>query len=240
MRKLFVIVSVLAFAGTAVAEEALQPENSMTWKSDVELGFVQTGGNTQTQNLNAKGKVVGDGDEFRTTLEATALNSKDGKATTSEKYSASLQEDWKMSKYDYLFGRIGFDTDRFGGFKRRIRETVGYGRDLIKNDKFHWKAEIGGGLRQSTLTTNEKTNETIARASTGIKWKINDAATFTQDLSTEGGKQGFVSNSVTAIQQKLNGRLSSKISFSAQHTSQVPVGTKKLNTETAITLVWSY
>ena len=240
MRRLLLIVSMLSFSGFAYAEEVVQVEESKSWKSDLELGYVQTGGNTKTQTLNAKGKVVWDGDAFRTTVEATALSSKDGKVMTSERYTASIQEDWKMSEVDYLFGRVGFSTDRFDGYKHRLRETVGYGRDLIKDDVLHWKAEIGAGLRQTTLTTNEKQNDTIGRASTAVAWKINDAATFTQDLSSEGGKEGFVSNSVTAVQQKLNGRLSTKISFSAQHTSKVPVDTKKLNTETAVSLVWSY
>jgi len=240
MRRLLLIVSMLSFSGFAYAEEVVQVEEPKSWKSDLELGFVQTGGNTQTQTLNAKAKVVWDAEEFRSTVEAAAMSSKDGKATTAEKYSASIQEDWKMSETDYLFGRVGFDTDRFGGFKRRLRETVGYGRELIKNDELHWKAEIGAGARQSTSTANQKTNEIIGRVSTAVKWKINDAATFTQELSSEGGKNGFVSNSVTAVQQKLNSRLSTKIAFSTQHTSKVPVATKKLNTETAISLVWSY
>ena len=240
MRRLLIIISILAFSGFAHAEENVQAETERAWKSDLELGFVQTGGNTQTQTLNANGKLVWDHDTFRSTVEGSALSSRDGKAMTAERYTASIQEDWKMSKIDYLFGRIGFATDRFDGFKRRLRETVGYGRDLIKRSDLHWKAEIGAGMRQTTFTTNEKRNDAIGRASTAVMWKINDAATFTQDLSTEGGKQGFVSNSVTAVQQKLNGRLSTKISFSAQHTSKVPVATKKLNTETAISLVWSY
>jgi putative salt-induced outer membrane protein len=240
MRRLLLIVSMLSFCGFAYAEEVVQAEEPKSWKSDMELGFVQTGGNTKTQTLNAKGKVVWDGDAFRTTVEATALSSKDGKLMTSERYTAAIQEDWKISEIDYLFGRIGFSTDRFDGYKRRVRETIGYGRDLIKNDDLHWKAEIGAGLRQTTLVTNVKENDAIGRGATVVVWKINEAATFTQDLSTEGGKKGFVSNSVTSLQQKLNGRLATKLSFSAQHTSKVPVGTKKVNTETAITLVWSY
>lgn len=240
MRRLLMIISMLSFTGLAYAEEMVQAKEAKSWKSDLELGYVQTGGNTQTQTLNAKGKVVWDGNAFRTTVESTALSSKDGNVATSERYTAAIQEDWKISEVDYLFGRVGFSSDRFDGYKRRIRETVGYGRDLIKNNELHWKAEIGAGLRQTTLLTNVKENDTIGRASTGVLWKINDAATFTQDLSSEGGKNGFVSNSVTALQQKLNGRLSTKLTFSAQHTSKVPVGTKKVNTETAITLVWSY
>jgi len=240
MRKLLLLSLMLAFTGVAQAEDIAPEQATTIWKSDVELGFVQTGGNTQTKNLNTKGKVVAEADVFRTTLEATALSSSDNQGTTSEKYTTSLQEDWKMSEVDYLFGRLGFVSDRFGGYRQRLSETVGYGRDLIKNDDVHWKAEVGGGLRQTRLISTTRQNDTIARASTGITWKINEAATLIQDLSSEGGKDGFVTNSVTALQNKLNGHLSSKISYSVQNNSKVPVGTKKTDTELAVALVWSY
>jgi len=236
MRRLLTMVSMLTFAGTAVAAEEVKG----FWKTDLELGFVQTGGNTQTRTLNAKGKFVGDGESLRSTFEGSALSTTDQKVTTAEKYSASIQEDWKFSERGYLFGRVGFDTDRFGGFKRRLSETVGYGRDVIKRDDLSWKMELGFGARQTILIPVARKSEIIGRSATAIKWMISDSATFTQDLNTEGGREGFVSKSVTALQNKLNERLSSKIAFSAQHTSTVPAGTKKVNTETAITLVWSY
>jgi len=236
MCRLLIIISTLAFAGTAVAAE----EQKNFWKSDLELGFVQTGGNTQTMTLNSKAKLVGDGESLRTTVEGSALSTTDQKVTTAEKYSASIQEDWKFSERDYLFARLGFDTDRFGGFKRRLSETVGYGRDVVKRDDLTWKIEIGAGARQTTLIPAEKKNEFIGRSATTINWKISDSAILSQDLNTEGGREGFVSKSVTALQNKLNGHLSSKIAFTTQHTSTVPAGTKKVNTETAVTLVWSY
>ncbi|MES0372183.1 MAG: DUF481 domain-containing protein [Mariprofundaceae bacterium] len=245
MYRLFFTMSVLtltfmAFAAVGSVSVAMAEEEAGFWKSDLELGFVQTGGNTQVRTLNTKAKLVGDGETLRTTLEGSALSTTDRNATTAEKYSASIQEDWKFSEYDYLFGRVGFETDRFGGFTRRISETVGYGRELVKSDELHWKAEIGAGARQTELIPAENRNEVIGRSSTTIKWKISDGATLTQDLNTEGGREGFVSHSVTALRHKLNSSLSSKISFSVQHTSKVPVGTKNTNTETAITLVWSH
>jgi len=230
------IISILVFAGTAAAAE----ESKGFWKSDLELGFVQTGGNTQTRTLNSKGKLVGDGESLRSTIEGSAINTTDKKTKTAERYSASIQEDWKFSERGYLFGRLAFDTDRFGGFKRRLSETVGYGRDIIKRDDLTWKMELGIGARQTTLIPAARKNELIGRSATAIMWKISESAIITQDLNTEGGREGFVSKSATALQNKLNGYLSSKIAFSAQHTSTVPVGTKKVNTETAITLVWSY
>jgi putative salt-induced outer membrane protein len=230
---MFVFVGAGQLWGAEVAVEGV-------WKSNLELGYVQTGGNTQVRSLNTKGKMINDGKSFRTTAEGTALNTTDKSVTTAERYSASLQEDWKFTEYDYAFIRAGFDTDRFGGFKRRISETLGYGRTLLKQDGLDWNIELGSGARQTTLTSNKKTNELIGRVASNLKWKINDNASFIQEFKAEGGKEGVVSNSLTALQNKISGHLSSKISYAIQHTSKVPVGTKKDNTEFSVALVWSY
>ena len=228
------VVLLFSFAGSGAAEE------DKYWKSDLEFGFVQTSGNTHTRTLISKGTLLGEGESLRTSIEGSAINTSDQGTTTAEKYVASIQEDWKLSERDYIFSRFGFDTDRFGGFKRRLSETVGFGRDVVKLDDFVWKMEIGAGARQTTLIPEKKQNEVIGRSATSINWKLNDNVTFIQKVNTEGGKEGFVSNSVTALQSKLNGSLSSKITYSAKHTTKVPAGNKKLDTETAVTLVWSY
>lgn len=235
MRQTLLLIPLLILVPSAVASESNGP-----WHSEVELGFVQTGGNTQTRTLNTKGEAVRDAETWRTTLKAAALATSDRQATTAEKYSASLQQDYKFSERGYIFGRFGFETDRFDGFTRRLSETLGYGRILFNSDAINWKFEIGGGARQTTYTNLTQKNEMVGRSLTEIKWEINDASSLTQELKSEGGSNGFVSNSTTALQHKLNSRLSSKISYGLQYTSQVPVGTQKTNTEMAVTLVWSY
>ncbi|MDQ6990685.1 MAG: DUF481 domain-containing protein [Mariprofundaceae bacterium] len=232
--KLILLLAMYAlYLTTAHADEKV-------WQSNVELGFVQTGGNTQTKTLNTKAKAVHHAEKIRTTIEGSAFNSSNQNTTTSEKYAASLQVDWKTSQLSYVFGRIAADSDRFTGIRSRFSETVGYGRDLIHDDIIHWKAELGVGARQSVFIVFPRTNDMVGRLSTGIQWTVSDSTLLSQELNTEGGKEGFVSHSVTALQQKISDALSSKISFSAEHTSKVPVGIKKMNTETAVTLVWNY
>jgi len=200
------------------------------WASNVELGYVQTGGNTQTKTIHSKLKSILDIDRFRTTLEGSVLNSSDQVKTTAEKYTASLQEDWKFSKKSYVLLRLAFDSDRFAGIKTRYVETVGYGRTLLNDDVWHGNMEIGVGSRQTQLIPSQRKNDVIARASTGWKWFMTEHTTLAQTLNTEGGKEGFLSHSVTSLQQQINETLSSKIAFSSEHTSKVPVGVKKLNT----------
>lgn len=233
MRKALILGSALLFAGNAMAADA-------EWKSNLEIGYVQTGGNTEISSLNAKGKSSRDGDVWRTTAQAGALNVSDKTSTTAEKYDVSLQEDYKLTASNYLFARLGFYTDRFGGFTSRISEIVGYGFDILNNDEKQWNAEIGAGLRQTELTDASKINDTVARAATLFNWKFNPSSTFSQSLKIESGQEGTVTNSVTALTNQVSGNLSSKVSFSAENTSKVPAGNKKTNTELAVALVFSY
>ncbi|OIO67479.1 MAG: hypothetical protein AUJ57_11245 [Zetaproteobacteria bacterium CG1_02_53_45] len=226
---------ILVAATSASAEDA-----ESNWKNNLELGAVKTNGNTQTMTLNSALKMVHDGANLRETLTASANNSTSKNTTTAEKYDASLQEDWKITERDYLFFRLGFESDRFAGFRHRFSETAGYGRDLIKTEDFSWNLELGAGLRQSRFTDRTRKNEAIGRAASNIGWNISESARFTQALSTEGGKSGWSSKSVTGLQHKLNSHLASKISLKLDHNSKVPAATKKLDIETAITLVVSF
>ena len=215
-------------------------EKAAGWKSNIELGAVQTSGNTKTFIVNAKGKFVHEGIKLRDTITGSANNSTDNNRTTAESYDASLQEDWKITEADYLFIRYGFQSDRFAGFRRRTSETIGYGRDMIKTATLHWKLELGGGLRQTKFVNNSSKNEAVMRAATGLNWKVSEAAVFTQDVSSEGGKNGWATESITALQHKLNSHLSSKIAVKVEHNSQVTAPVKKTDVETAVTLVVNF
>jgi putative salt-induced outer membrane protein len=231
MRKILILISLLAFSGVASAQD---------WSGNAELGFVQTGGNTDTSSLNVKGKAINDGDDWRSTVEAGALQSKDTGTTTSEKYNFSIQEDWKGLSAGYLFARLAYEQDKFGGYNSRTSETVGYGFDILKSDDKQWNAEVGGGARQTEDVAGVKVSDTVVRASTVLSWKISEVATFSQELKTEGGKEGYITNSVTALTSQVAGNLSSKVSYAVQNNSKAPVGTKASDTILSASLVFSY
>ncbi len=231
MRNILMAFMLLAFAGSAAAQD---------WAGNAELGFVQTGGNTDTSSLNLKGKAINDGDDWRSTVEAAALQSKDTGAVTAEKYNLSVQGDWKSLSVGYMFVRFGYEQDKFGGYNSRTSETVGYGFDILKSDDKQWNAEVGAGARQTEAVTGAKVSDTVVRASTVFNWKISEIATFSQELKTEGGQEGYITNSVTALTNQVSGNLSSKISYAVQNNSKAPTGTKASDTILSASLVFSY
>jgi putative salt-induced outer membrane protein len=236
MRRYFIIAIAWLFISSATAQAGIINDLS----SEAELGAVLTSGNTETQTINARLKSVYDQDVWRLTLKGSAYNNADGDRTTAEKYELSLKGDYKLTDISYVFGLGEYENDRFSGFKYRLRETAGYGRTLHQSDKLHITGEIGAGGRHSKLVNNGTEHEPIVRVASSLIWTISKSATLTEDATVEAGRRGFVSKSVTALQNEIIGNLSSKISVTLEHTSQVPVGSKKLDTETAITLLYKF
>jgi len=237
MRKNFFLV---VFASAALLSVNAWADGAGTWKADAELGLLNTNGNTKTRNITAKLKAVNDRDRWRHTFKAEALNSSEQNATTAERYFASGKSDYKFSEKSYTFGLLTYENDRFSGYDYRYTETLGYGRNVIKQDALTLDLEAGLGARQSRVTASgEKHNEGLLHLAGNLGWKVSDTSMFTEDLTSDMGEKSTVSQSVTALKTKINGNLASKISYTAKYTTKVPAGITPYDTEMAVTLVYS-
>ena len=227
--------------GAALLSHGALANPESTWKGDAELGVLNTNGNTKTQNITFKTKIVNDRDRWRHTVKGEALNSSEQGSTTAERYFISGKSDFKLTDRSYTFGLLTYENDRFSGYDQRTTETLGYGRNVIKRDTLSLDLEAGLGARQSKLSaTGENQNEGLIHLAGSLGWKISDTSTFSEDLSSDIGKKSTVTKSVTALKTQIAGNLASKLSFTAKHSSQVPAGVTKLDTETAITLVYGF
>jgi len=214
--------------------------NASSWSGDAELGLVVTTGNTETQSINAKTKVINERTAWRHTLVATVLNTADDVRTTSEKYFLSGQSDYKFSEFEYLFGIVTYEDDRFSGYDYQVSEVLGYGRRIIHEPSLTLDLEGGPGARQSKVTNGDSDNELIVRLAGNLEWKISDSADFSEQLSTEIGEDKTITKSITALKAQIVGSLAMKVSLTIKHTSEVPMGNKKTDSETALTLVYSF
>jgi len=214
--------------------------NASSWSGEAELGLVLTTGNTETQSINAKTKVINERAAWRHTFAATVLNTADDVRTTSEKYFLSGQSDYKFSEFEYFFGIVTYEDDRFSGYDYQVSEVLGYGRRIIHEPSLTLDLEGGPGARQSKTTNGDSDNELIVRLAGNLEWKISDSADFSEQLSTEIGEDKTITKSITALKAQIVGSLAMKVSLTIKHTSEVPMGNKKTDSETALTLVYSF
>ncbi|NOY68966.1 MAG: DUF481 domain-containing protein [Deltaproteobacteria bacterium] len=245
---LFTALILIAFSGTA-ALCADTPESS-PWKSEAELGYLLTSGNTETQTANAKLNVIRDSESWKHQFGASGVYSSEkssatGKGTaTAQKYRLSGQSNYKFDDKNAVFGLLTYENDRFSGYKYQLSFAAGYSRQILKTDTLDLSAELGPGYRINKLedgsTSDIDETEMVGHAAGFFAWKLSKTATFTQTISVDAGSQSVITRSVTALKSQINGHLAMKASYTVKNTSKVPAGTEKTDTETALTLVFSF
>jgi len=239
----YIIPSLLLVAhGGALAD----PDGASLWAGDIELGYVDTSGNTDTASLNAKLKGAYEFNRWKNTAELDVLRTEEGDETTADKWFLSDKLDYKFTDSDYAFLYGRYDDDEFDGFEYQFVVSAGYGRKLIDHDTKTLDVEVGPGYRRSKTEdvdggeSGETENETIIRASLDFSWAFSEGAKLIQELGIESGEEATVSRSVTALQTQIIGSLAMKASLTLENTSEVPEGTHKTDRKTALTLVYSF
>ena len=221
-------------------KEAAQSAEEDPYKGNVELGYVDTSGNTETKSLNAKAKVEAMYKKWRQTLQLEALNSSAENVTTAERYLGSLKTDYRFSARDYAFGLLKYENDRFSGYDYWTSITLGYGRRVIDEKSLWLELEGGPGYRYSKITDGDTVDEAILRLAGSLGWQISESALFEQDLSSEIGEDVTINRSVSALSMQIIGSLAMKLAYTYRHTSKVPEGVKKADTTTSVTLVYKF
>ena len=232
-----VFVATLTLAAPLLAAE--EAENDPL-EGNVKFGYLATTGNTETSSLNTSFEakyVVGD---WHHEALASAINASENKVTTAEAYEAGWKSGWDFTDRDYLFGRLNWRKDRFGGFDTQFSQTVGYGRHIIDTDVHDLEGELGFGARQSEDQLGVTQNETIATGALKYKWQFSETSDFSQSFRVEVGSENTFSESVTAITARLIGSLNLVASYTIRNNSDVPVGTEKTDTRTAVSLEYAF
>ena len=152
----------VALTSTTIVAET---NSEHAWQGDIELGYVKTSGNTDTETLHTRAKAKTDREHWRHNLKLEALKSSDQETTTAEKYFVSGQSDYKLKgEKNFVFAFVSYEDDRFSGYKYQMTEVVGYGRRILDDDNMTLDIEIGPGARQSKEEiTGDTENEALVR-----------------------------------------------------------------------------
>lgn len=218
-------------------------EDFKLWTGEIEFGYVDTSGNTEETTVKSKADISRERDAWRFNIFYDSLNAKSDGERTAEKYFYSNRLAYAYSEHNYSFVYASYDDDRFSGFDYQATVALGYGRRIYNKPDLKWDIEVGPGYRYNKYddtSTEDDTDELIIRAYTKFEWEMTDSSTFTQVLSTEAGDENTVSKSITALKTKINGSLSLKVSYTIKYTEEVPADKKHADTETAVTLSYSF
>lgn len=232
--------NIVLFSALTLSPAAFAATGESKWGGEAELGLVTTSGNTETTTANFKGKLENKRKQWHHLFTLETLHSSNKESNTAERYLLTAKSDYKINDVSYAFGRFSYEDDRFSGFEYRTTEALGYGRHIIREETLKFDVEGGPGARQSKPEIGSSDSEAILYLSGNLKWDVSETSVFTQDLFSEIGEDATITKSVTGLKTQINGDLAMKATYTIKQTSEVPVGVEKTDTETAVTLVYSF
>lgn len=232
-----ILVTLLCAAPLLAAEDEA---DTGPWAGKASLGYLATSGNTDNSNLNSAFAIGYTAANWAHLFEASAVHATEDSDTTAEAYSAGWKSERRLSASNFLYGRLTWRKDLFSGYDQQFAQTVGYGRHLIASERHSLNGEVGVGARQSDLADATTESETIFTAGLYYKWQLSETATFSQDLLAESGSANTYLESKTALSARLLGDLALVVSYTIKNNSDVPLGTEKTDTFTALSLEYSF
>ena len=257
------LLSILVAASAATNAFAEETAERQTWEVTSELGAIVTSGNTETTTLKGGIKVLHNLDSWNNEYKIDGIYKEDeiedadgdkNKQRTNEKYSASAQGNYKLNeKYSHLFIYGSHVSDYFGAYRTESVISAGYGLRLLSEKTMWLNAEVGPGYKffeysdESTqeddngnLLAGERESEVIALGKLDYNWQISESARFTQLVAVEYGESNTKTRSETALLAKINGSLQMKVAFNIINNSDVADDEESTDTETSLTLVYSF
>ena len=235
---------------TLCCAPSVMAEETKALTMDGEFGFILTTGNTETTSASAGLTAKQELQQWSNDYLITGLYKKDTvenemgedvEQTSAQKLFASAQANYKLENPDHrLFGFASYEDDKFSSYKYQATVAAGWNQKVYEDENSSLEYSIGPGYSFAKDLDDNTVNGAIVRGSVGYKWKISETARFSQSFSTEIGSDNTKSRAETAISSQIYGGVSMKFSVKFDHNSDVAIGTDKLDTETAVTLVYSF
>ena len=239
----------LAIAGTCVAASAIAQDEPKPFTMDGEFGLIVTTGNTETTSATAGITAQQELENWSNDYQIEGLykeetviqDGEEVERTSAQKFFASAQGNYKLENPDHrLFAFSSYEDDRFSNFAYQATLAGGWSQKMWKTEKTAFEYSVGPGYSWADTQAGVDNDSFIVRGSAAFKWFISDTAKFTQTASTEVGSENTKSRAESALTATISGSLSMKVSLRLDHNSNVAEGVEKLDTETAVTLVYNF
>ncbi|MCJ8319795.1 MAG: DUF481 domain-containing protein [Colwellia sp.] len=224
-----------------------------------ELGFLYKTGNTKSADMKAGLNLRHEKNQWLSQVAFNFLGKKleteddsgdKDFVTTDNKWGITMQTNYTISPegQNYLYGNIAYEEDEFSSFEKQSSISVGWGRNWYKTEKASLFADIGPGYKhdvnRATETMPEESKDSfIIQAQALYIRKINDFVEFRQLFVAKAAVntgENSIYKSETSITTKLIESLQLKFTLTVDHNTEVEDGFDNTDTQTAMTLVYSF
>ncbi len=214
------------------------------------VGVTVNTGNTETTHLHSEIDVIYNKPRWGNIFQFKSQFGKDSGVVNKEKYFFQNQVNYNFlgrhrpDLRNYIFLSANLTVDKFSPYSYQSVTAIGYGRDLIKTESFFLSAQAGPGYRRNEVRVdNETDNGIVLTTEIQARWRISSYGEFVEEFRYDFGSPFNYLKSYTAYVNKLIGHFSVEVSYTVEHYSSIPPGSKnrkKTDTTTHISLVYNF
>jgi len=225
------------------------PEGS-NWYTSAELGAISTSGNTSgtsvTGKVDARHEMSNWSNEyiFSGYFKEDEIDNDDGtrsRTRSAERYSVSAKAAYKLLEDGHRAFVLGSHvSDKFGAYTRYSSLGIGYGTQMLRREDRTVDVEVGPGFFHGVNSAGGSESGMTVRGAAQLRWRVSPSAAFSQTVSVERGTSNMHSIAETSLSTKINGTMQMKAAFSARNDTNVPDEKKNTDTQTSLTLVYSF
>ncbi|MDB5745493.1 MAG: hypothetical protein JWP72_341 [Massilia sp.] len=221
-----------------------------TWFTSAELGAINTSGNTVGTSLSgkidARHETADWSNEYIVSgfFKEDEITDDDGeryRQRSAERWALSAKAAYKlMNEGSRAFVLGSHVNDKFGAYTRYTSFAVGHGSQLYNTHDKALDVEVGPGYFSGQRENGDSENGLTVRGAARFRWQVSPSAAFVQTVSVERGTSNVHSIAESALSTKINDTMQMKAAFSARNDSNVPEDKKNTDTQTSLTLVYSF
>ncbi|MBL4942064.1 MAG: DUF481 domain-containing protein [Colwellia sp.] len=224
-----------------------------------ELGFLYKSGNTNSGDMKTGVDLRFEKGPWLSLLNVDLLLKKadiihdDGAThfkTTDRKWTITSQTNYSLDNKEknYIYGNIWFEESKFSSFINQNSVSTGWGRHWYKSNNASLWGDLGPGYKRdvfkATSIEPQRTVDTfIIQAQALYIRKLGEHVELKQHFNAKQALKSSENNiykAETTVTTKLISTLQLKFTFTLDYNSEVEADKENLDTQTAVTLVYSF
>jgi putative salt-induced outer membrane protein len=229
---------VVMWASPSFGQETPAPATDL-WKGNLELSYIQTGGNTESKTLATAGKAERMFERGKLIGEFNAIYGENEGESTDKAWMARGKYDYFISSRAFAYISETFERNVFKGVEIRYTTQAGAGYSFIKTPSDRLDGELGVGYIRENPIARDPTDTTppidqlhdlgymTGRAYGVYEHAFSETTRFLQTAeylpALEQG-QGFLFREESSIVANLMGNLALKVSYAVFYDSEPQPG----------------
>jgi len=170
-----VIALLVALALAPVAAHAQGTPDSTA--AIVDLGYLQTSGNTDVQTLTGRERIEHYNGAWKFAQELTAVQGETKSVETTARYTALLRAGYDFTDRVGLYALTEWRREPYAGLSHQFDESIGLTLHAVKPSPHEVDVEAGGGMLQRKFVTHAEENFATARFGARYRYHFSDKAT---------------------------------------------------------------